>query len=95
MGLSTAADDTQIIRFVFGPKKFSMYSSEYSSGFSGPAASHLAAPRSPRYEGNAEQASGTCCTRSSLLCSFASDCSWTDDGGNQKNKRAGSGRRCS
>lgn len=27
MGLSTAADDTQIIRFVFGPKKFSMYSS--------------------------------------------------------------------
>ena len=29
-----------------------MYSSEYTSGFSGPAASHLAASLSPRYEGN-------------------------------------------
>jgi hypothetical protein len=27
-----------------------MYSSEYTSGFSGPAASHLAAPLSPRHE---------------------------------------------
>jgi hypothetical protein len=27
-----------------------MYSSEYTSGFSGPAASHLAAPPSPRHE---------------------------------------------
>jgi hypothetical protein len=33
-----------------------MYSSEYTSGFSGPAASHLAAPPSPRHEGNVEQA---------------------------------------
>jgi hypothetical protein len=33
-----------------------MYSSEYTSGFSGPAASHLAAPPSPRHEGNVGQA---------------------------------------
>jgi hypothetical protein len=33
-----------------------MYSSEYTSGFPGPAASHLAAPPSPRHEGNVEQA---------------------------------------
>src|SRR4029077_1420841 len=33
-----------------------MYSSEYASGFSGPAASHLAAPPSPRHEGNVGQA---------------------------------------
>jgi hypothetical protein len=33
-----------------------MYSSEYTSGFSGPAASHLAAPPSPRFEGNVGQA---------------------------------------
>jgi len=33
-----------------------MYSSEYTSGFSGPAASHPAAPPSPRHEGNAAQA---------------------------------------
>jgi len=33
-----------------------MYSSEYTSGFSWPAASHLAAPPSPRYEGNVGQA---------------------------------------
>jgi len=33
-----------------------MYSSEYASGFSGPAASHLAAPLSPRHEGNVGQA---------------------------------------
>jgi hypothetical protein len=33
-----------------------MYSSEYTSGFFGPAASHLAAPPSPRYEGNVRQA---------------------------------------
>ena len=33
-----------------------MYSREYTSGFSGPAASHLAAPPSPRYEGNVGQA---------------------------------------
>jgi hypothetical protein len=35
---------------VLGPKKSSMYSSEYTSGFSGPAAWHLAAPPSPRDE---------------------------------------------
>jgi len=33
-----------------------MYSSEYTSGFSGPAASHLAAPPSPRHEGNVGRA---------------------------------------
>jgi hypothetical protein len=33
-----------------------MYSSEYTSGFSGPAALHLAAPPSPRHEGNVGQA---------------------------------------
>ena len=33
-----------------------MYSSEYTSGFSWPAASHLAAPPSPLYEGNVGQA---------------------------------------
>jgi len=33
-----------------------MYSSEYTSGFSGPAASHLAAPPSPRHEGSVGQA---------------------------------------
>src|SRR5712692_2939794 len=41
---------------VLGPKKSSMYSSEHTSGFSGPAASHLAAPPSPRHEGNVGQA---------------------------------------
>jgi hypothetical protein len=40
------------ICIVLGPKKSSMYSSEYTSGFSRPAASHLAAPLSSRYEGN-------------------------------------------
>jgi hypothetical protein len=29
-----------------------MYSSEYTSGFSGPVASHLAAPPAHRHEGN-------------------------------------------
>ena len=38
---STAANDPQTICVVLGPKKSSMYSSEYSSGFSGPAVSHL------------------------------------------------------
>jgi hypothetical protein len=33
-----------------------MYSSEYTSGFSGPAALHLAAPPSLRHEGNVGQA---------------------------------------
>jgi hypothetical protein len=33
-----------------------MYSSEYTSGFSGPAASHLVAPPLPRHEGNVGQA---------------------------------------
>src|SRR5881396_2168909 len=41
---------------VLGPKKSSTYSSEYASGFSGPAASHLAASPSPRHEGNIGQA---------------------------------------
>jgi len=33
-----------------------MYSSEYTSGFPRPAASHLAAPPSLRHEGNVEEA---------------------------------------
>jgi hypothetical protein len=33
-----------------------LYSSEYASGFSEPAASHLAAPPSPRHERNVRQA---------------------------------------
>ena len=33
-----------------------MYSSEYTSGFSGPVASHLVAPLLPRHEGNVGQA---------------------------------------
>ena len=33
-----------------------MYSSEYTSGFSGPVASHLVAPLSPRHEGTVGQA---------------------------------------
>ena len=33
-----------------------MYSSKYTTGFSGPAASYLAAPRSPRHEGSVGQA---------------------------------------
>src|SRR5437867_335982 len=37
-------------------KKSSTYSNEYASGFSGPAASHLAASPSPRHEGNIGQA---------------------------------------
>jgi hypothetical protein len=41
---------------VLGPKKSSTYSSQYASGFPGPAASHLAAPSSPRHEGNIGQA---------------------------------------
>jgi len=41
---------------VLGQKTSSTYSSEYASGFSGPAASHLAAPPSPRGEGNVGQA---------------------------------------
>ena len=41
---------------MLGPKKSSTYSSEYASDFSGPAASHLAAPPSPRHEGNVGQA---------------------------------------
>jgi hypothetical protein len=34
------------------PGKIPTYSSEYACGFSGPAASHLATPPSPRHEGN-------------------------------------------
>ena len=44
------------LRVVLGPKKSSTYSSEYASGFSGPAASHLASPPSPRHESNVGQA---------------------------------------
>jgi len=48
-----------------------MYSSEYTSGFFGPAASHLAAPPSPRYEGNVRQAPSRLLKKSaSLSCSF-------------------------
>jgi hypothetical protein len=36
-----------------------MYSSEYTSSFSGPCAAHLAAPPSPRHEGNVGQAPRT------------------------------------
>ncbi len=41
-----------------GPERSSMYSysGEYTSGFSGPAASHLAAPPSPRHEAKVGQA---------------------------------------
>ena len=39
----------------FSARKSSMYSSEYTSVF-GPAASYLAAPPSPRHEGNVGQA---------------------------------------
>jgi hypothetical protein len=45
---------------VLGPKKSSMYSSEYTSGFSRPAALHLAAPPSPRHEGNVGRAPAGC-----------------------------------
>jgi len=43
---------------VLGPKNPQRipYTGEYTSGFSGPAASHLATPPSPRYEGNVGQA---------------------------------------
>jgi hypothetical protein len=48
-----------------------MYSSEYTSGFFGPAASHLAAPPSPRYEGNVGQAPSRMLKKSAgLSCSF-------------------------
>jgi hypothetical protein len=40
---------------VLDQEKSSTYSSEYASGLSGPAASHLAKPPSPRYEGNVGQ----------------------------------------
>jgi len=43
-----------------------MYSSEYTSSFSGPAASHLAAPPSPRHEGNVGQAPTPCNLRNAL-----------------------------
>jgi hypothetical protein len=39
------------ICIVLDQKKSSTYSSEYASGFSGLAASRLAAPHSPRHEG--------------------------------------------
>jgi len=45
-----------------------MYSGEYTSGFSGPAALHLAAPPSPRHEGNVGQAPSCATMRAS--CSF-------------------------
>jgi hypothetical protein len=38
------------------PEKILNVSSEYTSGFSGPVASHLVAPLSPRHEGNVGQA---------------------------------------
>jgi hypothetical protein len=38
------------------PEQSSMYSSEYTSGFSRPAGSHLAAPPAPRPESNTGQA---------------------------------------
>ena len=51
---------------VLGPKKSSTYSSEYASGFFAPAASHLAAPHSPRHEGTDGQAP----------CSLSVRCVW-------------------
>src|SRR6184192_1806882 len=47
---STAANDTQASALFSAREKSSTYSSEYASGFSGPAASHLPAPPSPRDE---------------------------------------------
>jgi len=38
------------------PQRIPAYSGEYTSGFSVPAALHLATPPSPRYEGNVGQA---------------------------------------
>jgi hypothetical protein len=43
------------IGIILGQEKSSTYSSEYASGFSRPCAAHLAAPPSPRYEGNTGQ----------------------------------------
>jgi len=48
---STAANDPAAICIVLDPKKSSMYSSEYTSGFSGSPALHLAASPLPRHEG--------------------------------------------
>ncbi len=44
------------ICIVLGPEKSSRYSSEYTSGFSGPVALRLAASPSSRYEGHIGQA---------------------------------------
>ena len=46
----STAERSATICVVLGPKKSSTYSSEYASGFSRPAALHLAAPLSPRHE---------------------------------------------
>jgi len=46
------------IYIVLGPKKSSTYSSEYASGFSGLAASHLPAAHLPRNEGLLGQTPG-------------------------------------
>ena len=48
--LSTAANDPRLSASCSARKKSSLYSSEYTSCFSRPAASHLAAPPSPRRE---------------------------------------------
>src|SRR5437867_2681481 len=47
--LSTTANDPRP-SVSFSARKTSTYSSEYASGFSRPAASHLAAPPWPRHE---------------------------------------------
>src|SRR6267143_530777 len=46
---------------VLGPEKSSMYSSEYTSGFSEPSTTHLAASPSPRHEGNVGQVPSNLC----------------------------------
>jgi len=48
--LSTAANDPRLSASCSARKKSSLYSSEYTSCFPRPAASHLAAPPSPRRE---------------------------------------------
>jgi len=50
MTISTAANDDQAATVFSIPKNSQLYSSEYASVFSGPAAAHLPASLSPRDE---------------------------------------------
>jgi hypothetical protein len=64
---------------VLGLKKSSTYSSEYASGFSRPAASHLAAPPSPRHEGNVGQApsnNGSCFNLMQAIYASIAQATW-------------------